>query len=223
MTDQPDTNDWPQVAPAEFWEQRYSDSGQIWSGKVNASMASVAEGLTPGRALDLGCGEGGDVIWLASRGWQATGLDIAPSAIRRGQQAAKDAGLEGARFEVADLSGGGADDEWDLVTASFFHSPVSLERTEILRQAAQRVAPGGHLLITSHAAAPPWADEHAKHHHHFLTADEEVQELDLPADEWETELAEVRTREAIGPDGSQATLDDVVVLLKRRAGTDSSI
>jgi hypothetical protein len=74
------------------------------------------------------------------------------------------------------------------------------------------VAPGGHLLVVAHAAMPPWANNPA-HHHTFPTPDEEVAVLGLSG--WRVEIAEVRTREATGPDGQQATLEDTVVLLRR--------
>ena len=54
----------------EYWEQHYGARNRIWSGRVNARLAEVVEPLRPGRALDLGCGEGGDALWLADRGWR---------------------------------------------------------------------------------------------------------------------------------------------------------
>lgn len=50
--------------PADLWEQRYASSDRVWSGLVNHALADIARTLTPGRALDLGCGEGGDAVWL---------------------------------------------------------------------------------------------------------------------------------------------------------------
>jgi hypothetical protein len=103
---------------------------------------------------------------------------------------------------------------YDLVTASFLHSPVTLPRTDVLCHAAELVAPGGHLLIISHAAAPPWARLKAEHEHRFLTPEEEIDALRLD-DAWSTVVAETRTRPAVGPDGAQMVLDDTVVLLRR--------
>lgn len=54
----------PSQSPGDFWEQRYSASGSLWSGRVNAVLADIAAGLKPGRALDIGSGEGADVLWL---------------------------------------------------------------------------------------------------------------------------------------------------------------
>ena len=78
---------------AEFWEARYADADRIWSGRVNRAVADVAAGLEPGRALDLGCGEGGDAVWLARHGWAVTGVDLSPTAVARGRRAAAEAGV----------------------------------------------------------------------------------------------------------------------------------
>ncbi|MER7556409.1 FAD-dependent oxidoreductase [Nocardioides sp. NPDC126508] len=202
----------------EFWQDKYAGSDRIWSGKVNTVLGDIAARLEPGTALDLGSGEGADVIWLAQRGWRATGIDISENAVTRGREAAAAAGLgeEQARFVVSDLSSlTDLGDEYDLVTASFFHSPVDLPRTDILRRAAELVSPGGHLLITSHAAAPPWADA-AAHTHRFLDAKEELEALDLPEETWETVVLEHRDRPVTSPSGEEATLEDSVVLLRRR-------
>ena len=206
--------------PAAFWDDLYGEKGQIWSGRVNASLADVVRTLAPGSALDLGSGEGGDAIWLAQQGWTVTGVDISATAVGRAQRAASDAGLDDGRvrFVVADLSAAPAavGTGYDLVTASFFHSPVALDRTAILRRAADLLAAGGHLLLVTHAAAPPWADPEQIAHHTFLSPAEELDELALDPAAWEVVLCETRSRAATGPDGEPGTLDDGVVLVRRR-------
>lgn len=151
----------PPQDPRAFWEARYGGD-QVWSGKVNAALAALAEGLPPGRALDLGCGEGGDVIHLAEVGWDATGVDLAEAAVARARRAAQERGVaERTRFVAADLSdtasGWGLPDDaaapgFDLVAASFLQSPVALDRERILRHALTLLAPGGRLVLVSHAA-----------------------------------------------------------------------
>src|SRR5699024_835257 len=78
----------PNMSPTDYWEQRYADSTRIWSGKVNATLAAVAREFTPGDSIDLGCGEGGDVLWLAEQGWRAHGLDISATAVGRAREEA---------------------------------------------------------------------------------------------------------------------------------------
>ncbi len=63
------------------WDARYSELDRVWSGEPNHALTVEAERLASGRALDVGCGEGADAVWLASRGWRVTGLD--PSAVAR--------------------------------------------------------------------------------------------------------------------------------------------
>lgn len=206
------------LPPAEFWEARYKERDQIWSGRVNAVLAGIASDLTPGRALDLGCGEGGDVVWLAEQGWQGVGLDISETAVSRATAAANARGLDDGRatFIAADLADADLEGEFDLVTASFLQSPVELDRAAALRKAAAHIRPGGHLLITAHAAPPPWANpEHIKAFRP-ITPESEIAALGLAEGEWEPVIAEIRTRTATGPEGETGELEDSVVLLRRR-------
>ncbi|MET1133764.1 MAG: class I SAM-dependent methyltransferase [Aeromicrobium sp.] len=203
------------------WEEKYGSSDGVWSGHVNAALAQIAGDLTPGKALDLGAGEGGDALWLAERGWSVTGIDISPTALARAESAAERAGLsERVTWVAADLDTWSFTQSFDLVTASFLQSPVALDRPRILRTAAERVAVGGHLLVISHAEAPPWA--HVRGHDHlqqmdFPTPESDLAMLDLPADAWRTAVAEVRDRTAFAPTGEQVVLRDGVLLLQRLA------
>jgi SAM-dependent methyltransferase len=199
--------------PAVFWEDRYASADKVWSGKVNHALVQVVSDLSPGRALDLGCGEGGDAIWLAQQGWHATGVDISETAVGRATAAARKDGLENqVRFVAANLATWTSEDMYELVAASFLQSPVELPRVDILRRIAQQVVPGGRLLVVAHAAMPPWGRSGA-HHHEFVSPSDEVASLGL--DGWTTEIAEIRSREATGPNGEKATLEDTVVLLRR--------
>ena len=204
----------PSLSPAEHWEQRYSGSERVWSGTVNGTMAQGVAELEPGISIDLGCGEGGDVLWLAEQGWTARGLDISASAIERARAEAAARGLEQALFTATDLSAWQPEAESvDLVTASFFQSNVALERTRILREAAAAVRPAGHLVIISHAAPPSWAKDHPAP---MLSAREECEQLALPPEEWAVEIAEDRPRPGVGPDGAPGEHLDAVLVLRRR-------
>ncbi|MEE1650242.1 class I SAM-dependent methyltransferase [Brachybacterium sp. J144] len=202
------------LSPADHWEQRYAGSDRVWSGKVNQALAAVVAGLAPGDSIDLGCGEGGDVLWLAEQGWTAHGLDISETAVGRARAGATSRGLTTATFAATDL------EAWeperasaDLVTASFFQSDVPLERTRILRRALTALRPGGHLVSVSHAAPPSWADHHRAD---MLGAAEELAQLDLPTADWEVVTCEDRPRPAIAPDGSAGEHLDAVLVLRRR-------
>src|SRR5579859_1290618 len=81
----------------EFWDDRYRSRPALWSGAVNPQLSEQAADLPPGRALDVGSGEGADAIWLAERGWRVTAMDIFTVALQRGAERAAAVGAEVAR------------------------------------------------------------------------------------------------------------------------------
>lgn len=206
--------------PAEFWERRYKERDQIWSGRVNATLAELLSDWEPGRSLDLGCGEGGDVLWLAERGWEATGIDLSPTAAARAGEEAARRGLTRTRFVAGDIGAWIADPEtlgaagpYELITASYLQSPVALPRERAIRAAAERLSPGGALVLLSHAAPPPWAQGHRGH---FIQPGDELAALAPDPLRLAVETAEVREREAVGPNGETGLLADTLVVLRRR-------
>lgn len=206
------------TTPAAFWEARYAATERTWSGRVNAVLADVASGLEPARAIDLGCGEGGDAVWLAQQGWRVIGVDLSPTAADRGRAAAEAAGVpaERIRFVAADLAEWAPEEHAELVTASFLQSwPVVIPRQEILRRAAGFVAPGGRLLVTAHAGAPSWGVDEHLHGGGFPSPEDDLSALELDPSRWVVELAEVRERAITGPDGAAGTVPDGVVLARR--------
>ncbi|GAA1859596.1 methyltransferase domain-containing protein [Brevibacterium marinum] len=209
------------------WEERYSGTEEsIWSGNPNESLVATVSDLAPGRVLDVGCGEGADVIWLVEHGWEATGIDLSQTAVDRAAEAASARGVT-ANFEVGDIStwndpephrGG-----FDLVVGCFLHTRLPDTREELVGKVAEHVAPGGGLLLVSHAEMPPWAEnldeelgEGLGHHHEPVSPNGDFALLIGGSPKrWEIELAELRTREAEGPDGELAELDDSVLLARR--------
>jgi thioredoxin reductase/SAM-dependent methyltransferase len=196
------------------WEERYASEERFWSGRVNTTMAELVGALAPGTALDVGSGEGGDVVWLAEHGWRATGVDVSATAVRRAAQLAASRGVA-ADFLVGD-GAASVPGEFDLVLASFLHSwEPDFPRLRLLRDAAERVAPDGRLLIVSHAAPPPWAREVPAHAPIMRTPEEELALLGLDPSQWRPEIVEMRRRAATAPDGTPAHLDDGVLMLRR--------
>jgi len=203
--------------PAAFWEARYA-GGQQWSGRPNALLVDAVGDLAPGTALDLGCGEGGDAIWLARRGWRVTAVDIAEGALALGARHAAEAGVADAiTWERHDLADSWPDGTFDVVSACYLHSPVALPRGEVLRRAAAAVAPGGHLVVVGHAGAPSWAPpDHPHHTHEFPSPTDVLADLALEPGTWETVWAEEVAVDARGPEGEEGTRPDNVLHLRRR-------
>lgn len=134
------------------WDQRYAESDRIWSGEPNVALVAETEGLPPGRALDVGCGEGADAVWLALRGWEVTALDVSRVALDRAAAAAQQAATQVRWLHAGLLDAELAAAGFDLVSAQY----PALHRTD--DAAAERalldaVAIGGTLLVVHHADA----------------------------------------------------------------------
>lgn len=180
-------------------------------------VREIATDLTPGNAVDLGCGEGGDAIWLPQHGWKVTGVDVSRTATTRARTAAQAVGIAPASltFIAADLACWETPDKFYLVTSAFLHSwPVVIPRDDVLRRGRDAVATGGSLLVLAHAEAPPWADPGFVAGARFPGPEEDLQALALDED-WIVERCGVYEREEPGPDGRRGLLRDSVVFVRR--------
>jgi SAM-dependent methyltransferase len=201
----------------QAWEEHYGAHERVWSGRVNVQLAELVGPMLPGRALDLGCGEGADAMWLAEHGWHVTAVDISQTALER---AAADAATRNLAdridFQRHDLTQSFPAGVFDLVSAQFLHSTVPMDRVRLLRRAADSVAPGGILMVVDHGAPPPWASMQDHYHHEFPAAEEVVASLNLSASQWDQVRVAAVERDALGPAGQHAMLIDNVMVLRRR-------
>jgi len=197
-------------SPAE-WDQRYGEADRVWSGRPNATLVAELAGRPPGRALDVGCGEGADAVWLTGQGWQVTALDVSSVALGRAALLAEEAGA------VVDWRHAGLL-EAELPTASF--DLVSAQYPALLRTpeaAAERsllslVAPGGLLLVVHHVQHPA---EHDRSH--GFDPDDYVSPAGVVAmldEDWQLEVHETRPRTVTGGAGAHHR-DDIVVRARR--------
>ncbi|MGY6651764.1 class I SAM-dependent methyltransferase [Amycolatopsis sp. TRM77291] len=192
----------------EFWDELY-ERRAAETPKVNARLAEIAGPLTPGTALDLGCGGGGDAVWLAARGWRVTAVDISGAAVRSLRE--RGGPITALRVDLAEDFPGGT---FDLVSAQYFHTPFELDRARVLRTAAGSVNPGGRLVVVDHGSAAPWSwDQDAQ----YPTPAEVAAGLQLDPAGWSIDRAEAAERLATGPAGRTAMVVDHVLVL-RRAG-----
>jgi len=208
-------------APA-FWDGFYAEHTHAGTGPVNRILIAEVDGLTPGTALDLGCAEGADAIWLAGRGWDVLGVDASRLAVERAHAHAERLGPgRRVRFVQHDLGTDFPPGRFDLVSAQFLHSPVAIpgERERILRRAAAAVAPGGHLLVASHWSVPSWHPAMPDPGHPVnLTLQspaENLAALRLAKGEWAIVRDELSQIELVGPEGQAGLREDHVLHLRR--------
>lgn len=197
----------------KYWDKLYSERGQIWSGNPNVQLMKVIESTAPGTALDLGCGEGGDAVWLAQKGWRVTAADVSPVALERSKALAVEYDVVDAiDFQQHDFAVSFPEGVYDLVSAQFLQSSMEFDRTRILKRSAEAVAPGGLFLIVEHGSAPSWSSYTDMY---FPTAQETFDSLDLDTKNWRVELIDSPERPIKGPDGEKASVKDNVILVRR--------
>ena len=133
------------------WDARYAGSELVWGTDPNRFVAAEMDGLPPGRALDVACGEGRNAIWLATRGWHATGVDFSAAAIARARQLAESAGVAArTAFLVGDVVAGPLPaGPFDAVVVAYLQLPAE-QRRQAVRHAAGALAPDGVLLVVAH-------------------------------------------------------------------------
>ncbi|TCP53454.1 methyltransferase family protein [Tamaricihabitans halophyticus] len=195
----------------EFWDDQYRERGQRWSGRVNGGLRVEVAGMQPGRALDIGCGEGADAIWLANNGWQVTAIDISTVALERARAAA---GTESRiDWQYADPRVSPPPRaSFDLVSAQYF--PIQREPEHAtLRGLLDAVANGGILLVVSHLiTGPPPADWQGPDPGEFYQPPEIAAHLD---DHWSIEVNESRPRVDLPVDNPHH--EDLVLRARRLA------
>jgi 2-polyprenyl-3-methyl-5-hydroxy-6-metoxy-1,4-benzoquinol methylase len=194
------------------WDERYSGPEKIWSGDPNPQLVAEVARLTPGTALDVGCGEGGDVIWLARRGWTVTGADFSANGLARAARHAEEAGVADRTdwWQVDARTFTAAGRSYDLVTSHYLHTPDG-GMVQVTRRLADAVAPGGHLLVVGHAPSEVFTHLTTSQHRAMFLAEELLP--GLPGD-FEALVVEQRPR-TMTRDGVTVTVDDSTLLARR--------
>jgi len=127
------------MAETERWDQVYAGEPHLYTTEPNALLVEVAQALPPGRALDIGMGQGRNAGWLAARGWEVTGIDVSGEGLRLAQ--ASGARIRCVQQGVEDFDMGV--EVWDLIAGIYVHG--------VLLRSASRIAdalrPGGVLVV----------------------------------------------------------------------------
>lgn len=201
------------------WEARYGHEA-VWSGNPNGTLVSEVSELTPGRALDIGTGEGADALWLAERGWRVTATDLSENALARARTEAERRGLE-VTLRQADANGPApyGEETFDLVSVQYGSFPRTPDGRG-LRAVLDAVAPGGTLLVVHHDPAGMQGPVDVRSQTRmydagaFVGVDAFAGALAADPDTWEVQVHETRPR----PAGAVSThhVDDVVLRAVRR-------
>ncbi|ONI73151.1 hypothetical protein ALI144C_45255 [Actinosynnema sp. ALI-1.44] len=174
------------VMDEAFWDNLYLEK-ERWSGNPNPQLVTEVSDLKPGTALDVGCGEGADAIWLHDRGWQVTALDVSSVALDRARKRSSE--IEWLHLDLVKQPAPGT---YDLVTAHYVHVHPLSDMRVLQQRLADAVAPGGTLLLVGHDQSEIGkADLNRPDDPDLYFTAESTTSL-LPEAEWIVDVAETR-------------------------------
>ena len=196
---------------AAGWDARYA-KGQVWSKEANRFFVDAVRthGLDHpvegARAIDLGCGEGRNAVWLALLGWSVTGVDMSAVGIDRGRVMAvtNDVRVEWvvADLETWDLGAG----VWDLMVLVYVHWPTD-KRLPFMQRVIDGLAPGGHLVIVGHDRTNIEHGHGGPQNPDVLTTPDELAALSRAAGLEVLEAREVRRPVSLEPGHGSVAVD----------------
>ena len=135
----------------EDWNRRYEGTELLWTAQPNRFLVAEVASMAPGSALDVGCGEGRNAVWLAKQGWSVTGVDFSDVGLDKARRLAEAEGVS-VEWVLADVrTYQPAVGAHDLVVVLYLHLPEA-ERRRVHAQAASALRPGGMLLVVGHDA-----------------------------------------------------------------------
>lgn len=127
------------MAEAERWDQVYASEPHLYTRDANALLKEVAGGLTPGRALDIGMGEGRNARYLASLGWEVTGVDVSREGTGKARE--QSTGIQVVHGAIEDFDLGA--DRWDLILGMYVHGVMLRESARVVKA----LRPGGLIVV----------------------------------------------------------------------------
>ncbi len=139
----------PNETPEQYWDRFYGsrDRDRFLPNTPNVFLTRVVAGIKPGRALDIGIGQGRNSIYLARLGWDVTGFDISEKGLELAQKLARDAGVKITTVKASMDQFDYGTAQWDLIVATY-------EGANWLKAALPGLKPGGYIVLEGYGAHP---------------------------------------------------------------------
>jgi SAM-dependent methyltransferase len=184
------------------WNERYAGTDRLFTDRPDETLVELASGLPPGRAIDVGAGEGRNSLWLARKGWSVTAIDVSEIALTRLADLARDEHLL-IMTEVVDMNEFlERGERFDLVVIANMHAEPG-ERSKLFTQASNSLAPGGHLFLVGHHVSSLGKAGPSQPKRLYT---EEMLKVAFP----ELELLRVEQRKSLHGDRGEPTMDVIL-------------
>jgi 2-polyprenyl-3-methyl-5-hydroxy-6-metoxy-1,4-benzoquinol methylase len=192
---------------AAGWDARYAEADLVSTAAPNRFLVDTADGLAPGRALDLAAGAGRNAVWLAGHGWEVTAVDFSGEGLRRAEALAAHHGVEIATVRADVTEYRPPVGAFDLVVLAYLQLPEQ-QISGVIATASAAVAPGGTLLVAAHDRANLERGYGGPSRPEVLTT---VDLVTAAITGLEIMRAEIAERSVDTPEGERIALDTLVV------------
>ncbi len=144
--------EWRQIQEGRWTFNRIYSFGRGYPTEPSPFLVEASRGLRPGRALDLGAGQGRNTLYLARQGWDVTALDISEKGL-----AAAEAEAARERLKISTVLKAIEDfdfgrNQWDLITMMYV--PVRYQDPQLIRRVCDSLRPGAALIVESVIDSP---------------------------------------------------------------------
>lgn len=128
-------------AEIERWNRILTAPKPGFNTAPNSFLVAITKGMTPGRSLDVGMGQGRNTLYLAQQGWDSHGFDPADRAVAAAQEEARKLGVKITTTIARAEEFGWGDARWDLIVLSYVGA------REYAPKVAQALRPGGMVIV----------------------------------------------------------------------------
>jgi SAM-dependent methyltransferase len=125
----------------ERWNRILTARTPTFNTQPNAFLVEMTKRLTPGKALDVGMGQGRNAVYLAQMGWEVTGFDPADQAVAAAQDQARRQGVKLTTLVLRDDQFDFGTEQWDLIVLSY----VGVRR--VVSRVYEALRPGGFVVV----------------------------------------------------------------------------
>ena len=122
-----------------LWDEVYAKGERQFYKGPNAFLMEVVRGRTPGRALEIGMGQGRNAFWLAAQGWDVTGVESSAEALRQARESGPGITMVESSIEAFDIGVAC----WDLIACIYVHGVTLRNAPRII----EGLKPGGILVV----------------------------------------------------------------------------
>lgn len=145
------------------YDRLYLASGILWAEQPGRMVRAASKMMPPGTALDLGCGDGKNILYLENLGWKVDGIDISSIALKRAHDRFNEVNHnhKGRLIHACAVEWKSNNLKYDLIVAYGLYHCLSDSEVDIVhKKVNDALNPGGLFAVATFNNELPLPDNH---------------------------------------------------------------